>query len=261
MASSTLLGHELIPEPVNAENIRTIGVQGGHLLWIGDPCNGVGLFAVYLIFLLAYPGPWKHKLWFAALGLLSIHLINALRIAALCIIVTSRLRAAELQPRLHLLCGGVRLGVPALGHLGAPLLPTSRHVAHEPARMRFVARCSILLVGRAAGRRARVPVPEPQLPASTTWRTTARSPMPTAPSKRLVDGLLDSAGLLALKWALAMLFVALMAGPVHRSWPGCCSAIIATRALILSASSAIGALALLLHWLASALPGPGSACR
>lgn len=83
----TGLGYELIPEPVNAENIRTIGVQGGHLLWIGDPCNGVGLFAVYLIFLIAYPGPWKHKLWFAPLGLLSIHLINALRVAALCIVV------------------------------------------------------------------------------------------------------------------------------------------------------------------------------
>ncbi|HRH70938.1 MAG: hypothetical protein JNL43_07200 [Flavobacteriales bacterium] len=82
------LGHELIPEPANAENIRTIGVQGGHLLWIGDPCNGVGLFATYLIFLIAYPGPRRHKIWFAALGLLSIHLINALRVAALCIIVT-----------------------------------------------------------------------------------------------------------------------------------------------------------------------------
>jgi len=83
----TLLGQELIPEPVNAEHIRTIGVQGGHLLWIGDPCNGVGLFAVFLIFLTAYPGPWKHKIWFGALGLFSIHLINALRVVALCLIV------------------------------------------------------------------------------------------------------------------------------------------------------------------------------
>jgi len=82
-----LFGQELIPEPVNADNLRTIGVQGGHLLWIGDPCNGVGLFAVYLIFLVAYPGPWKHKIWFGPLGLVTIHLINALRVAALCLIV------------------------------------------------------------------------------------------------------------------------------------------------------------------------------
>lgn len=84
----TTLGYALIPEPVNADNIRTIGIEGGHLLWIGDPCNGVGLFAVFLIFLLAYGGPWKHKLWFGTLGILSIHLINALRVAALCIVVS-----------------------------------------------------------------------------------------------------------------------------------------------------------------------------
>ncbi len=83
-----MLGYTLIPEPVNADHIRTIGVEGGHLLWIGDPCNGVGLFAVFLIFLMAYGGPWKHKLWFGALGILSIHLINAMRVAALCIVVS-----------------------------------------------------------------------------------------------------------------------------------------------------------------------------
>jgi exosortase family protein XrtF len=84
----TLLGYQLIPEPMNADHIRTIGVEGGHLLWIGDPCNGVGLFAVFLIFLVSYGGPLKHMLWFGVLGVLSIHLINALRVAALCIVVS-----------------------------------------------------------------------------------------------------------------------------------------------------------------------------
>jgi exosortase family protein XrtF len=86
-ATGTLLGtigYELIPEPAQPE--RTIGVQGGILLWVGDACNGASLFAVYLIFLLAFPGPWRHKAWFAAVGLLSIHAINILRIAALCIV-------------------------------------------------------------------------------------------------------------------------------------------------------------------------------
>jgi len=79
-----LLGYELIPEPAQPE--RTIGVQGGILLWIGDACNGLGLFAVFLIFIIAFPGPVKHKAWFAVAGLISIHAINTLRIAALCII-------------------------------------------------------------------------------------------------------------------------------------------------------------------------------
>ena len=83
-----LFGYELIPEPINAEHVRTIGVEGGHLLWIGDPCNGLSLFAVFTVFLIAYPGPWRHKAWFITAGILSIHLINALRVAALCIIVS-----------------------------------------------------------------------------------------------------------------------------------------------------------------------------
>lgn len=81
------LGYALIPEPGGDDN-RYIGVQGGSLLWIGDPCNGVSLFAVFSIFLLAYPGPWKHKAWFLPLGLLSIHVLNMLRIVVLCIVVT-----------------------------------------------------------------------------------------------------------------------------------------------------------------------------
>jgi len=83
----TGLGETMIPEPVNAEMIRTIGVEGGHLLWIGDPCNGLSIFAVYLIFLAAYPGPLAHKTWFGVVGLVSIHAINALRIVALCLVV------------------------------------------------------------------------------------------------------------------------------------------------------------------------------
>lgn len=84
----TGIGYTLIPEPANAEQIRTIGIDGGSLLWIGDPCNGLSLFAVFGIFMLTYPGPWKHKAWFIPLGMLTIHLINTLRIVALCIIVS-----------------------------------------------------------------------------------------------------------------------------------------------------------------------------
>ncbi len=81
------LGYELLPEPAVDFN-RYIGVQGGSLLWIGDPCNGLSLFAVFTIFLLAYPGPWKKKLWFIPAGILTIHLLNVVRIVVLCHVVT-----------------------------------------------------------------------------------------------------------------------------------------------------------------------------
>jgi exosortase family protein XrtF len=68
------------------ETIRTIGIAGTHGLWIGDPCNGLTLFALFSLFILAYPGKWKHKLWYIPVGITLIHLLNIIRITALCII-------------------------------------------------------------------------------------------------------------------------------------------------------------------------------
>lgn len=70
----------------NHETIRTIGVQGSSGLWIGDPCNGLTLFALFSLFILAYPGNWKHKLWYIPAGITLIHIMNIIRIAVLCII-------------------------------------------------------------------------------------------------------------------------------------------------------------------------------
>ena len=81
------LGYEMLPEPrIDLE--RYIGVQGGSHLWIGDACNGIPLFAVFVAFIIAFPGPWKHKAWFIPAGIALIHLLNALRVAVLCVVVT-----------------------------------------------------------------------------------------------------------------------------------------------------------------------------
>jgi exosortase family protein XrtF len=70
--------------------IRTVGIDGTHGLWIGDPCNGLTLFALFTIFIVAFPGPWKHKLWFIPVGITVIHFLNVIRITALCVIVLKR---------------------------------------------------------------------------------------------------------------------------------------------------------------------------
>lgn len=54
---------------------------------VGAPCDGIVLLALFTVFILAFPGPWKHKIWFLPLGLISIHFINVLRIVSLAIIV------------------------------------------------------------------------------------------------------------------------------------------------------------------------------
>lgn len=81
------MGYTLMPAPPAAQQIRTIGIDGSTGVWIGDPCNGIALFALFLIFMLAYPGPVKKKLWYIPLGLVIIHVVNIIRITALTIIV------------------------------------------------------------------------------------------------------------------------------------------------------------------------------
>lgn len=67
-----------------------VGIAGSPGVTIGAPCDGIILFALFSIFVLAYPGPWKHKAWFMPLGVVAIHYINVLRVVALATIVNYR---------------------------------------------------------------------------------------------------------------------------------------------------------------------------
>lgn len=69
-----------------SEDIRTMGIDGSHGLWIGDPCNGITLFALFTGFIIAYPGKIKWKLLYIPFGLITIHLINVFRIVSLSLI-------------------------------------------------------------------------------------------------------------------------------------------------------------------------------
>lgn len=50
---------------------------------LGDECNGFKLFSIFSIFILAFPGSWKTKLWFIPLGIVIVHLANIIRVCAL----------------------------------------------------------------------------------------------------------------------------------------------------------------------------------
>ncbi|MCC6600665.1 MAG: archaeosortase/exosortase family protein [Crocinitomicaceae bacterium] len=64
-----------------------IGIIGTNGVTVGASCDGIVLFALFIVFVLSFPGPWKHRLWFIPSGLLVIHLLNALRVSALVLIV------------------------------------------------------------------------------------------------------------------------------------------------------------------------------
>lgn len=50
---------------------------------VGDPCNGLLLYALFAGFILAFPGPVRDKLWFVPLGVLAIYALNVGRVAGL----------------------------------------------------------------------------------------------------------------------------------------------------------------------------------
>ena len=82
----SLLGYGLIPTVFLDENVRTLGIDGSHGVFIADSCAGLPLLALFAGFILAYPGPISKKLWFIPLGLVTVHLINVVRIVALCLL-------------------------------------------------------------------------------------------------------------------------------------------------------------------------------
>jgi exosortase family protein XrtF len=65
-----------------------IGIVGSNGVTIGAPCDGVVLYALFIVFVIAFPGPLKHKFWYVPLGAISVFYLNVLRIVALAIIMS-----------------------------------------------------------------------------------------------------------------------------------------------------------------------------
>jgi exosortase/archaeosortase family protein len=85
------LCHHIIQLPVmyTTRNLLLDGTKG---IFVADHCLGVPVMVVFVFFITVYEGPWRHKLWFIPLGLMSIIFINAIRIASL---VYLQLNASE----------------------------------------------------------------------------------------------------------------------------------------------------------------------
>lgn len=67
-------------------DFQVIGIDGSNGVWVGSNCNAISLFSLFSVFIIAYPGPMKHKLWFIPSGIILIHIINIIRLVALALI-------------------------------------------------------------------------------------------------------------------------------------------------------------------------------
>ncbi|MCW3076602.1 MAG: hypothetical protein JWO32_1211 [Bacteroidetes bacterium] len=67
-------------------DFQVIGIDGSNGVWVGSNCNAITLFTLFSVFIIAYPGHQKSKLWFIPLGIVFIHVLNLLRVVALALI-------------------------------------------------------------------------------------------------------------------------------------------------------------------------------
>jgi exosortase/archaeosortase family protein len=50
---------------------------------VNHSCSGLKQFYQWVVLMLLYPGPWKHKTWFIPLGLVIIHFVNLFRLVGM----------------------------------------------------------------------------------------------------------------------------------------------------------------------------------
>jgi exosortase family protein XrtF len=67
-------------------DMQVVGIDGSSGVWVGSNCNAITLFALFAVFVAAFPGRQKAKIWFIPLGMLAIHILNILRVVSLALI-------------------------------------------------------------------------------------------------------------------------------------------------------------------------------
>lgn len=67
-------------------DFQVIGIDGSNGVWVGSNCNAISLFILFSVFVIWYPGHQKAKLWFIPFGIITIHLLNIIRVVCLALI-------------------------------------------------------------------------------------------------------------------------------------------------------------------------------
>ena len=77
-----LMGYQTFASK-EVNDFQVFGIDGSNGVWIGGPCNGITLMFLFAIFVIAYPGNKKAKLWYLPLGIAIVYFINIIRIISL----------------------------------------------------------------------------------------------------------------------------------------------------------------------------------
>ena len=81
--SATLLRLTGFAAGTQADTPTIVTMYNQAAVIVGNPCNGLVLYALFAGFVVSYPGSGRRRLWFIPLGIVTIYLLNVLRIAVL----------------------------------------------------------------------------------------------------------------------------------------------------------------------------------
>jgi len=65
---------------------QTFHFENNGFITINHSCSGLKPMLQFLLLMLIFPGPWKHKAWFLPMGLVLVHLTNLFRISGLAVV-------------------------------------------------------------------------------------------------------------------------------------------------------------------------------
>jgi exosortase/archaeosortase family protein len=82
---SVWLVDNILRIPITTED-RTLLFENTGFITINHGCSGLKQILQFLLLMLVFPGPWKHKAWFIPMGILLVHFTNLFRITGLAVI-------------------------------------------------------------------------------------------------------------------------------------------------------------------------------
>ena len=82
-------GLNLLGFPAEVDNTSPISyllLNGKKVVGVGHACNALVLFAIFVGFIIIFPGKIFHKLWFMAAGIVLVFFVNVLRVLSLTLV-------------------------------------------------------------------------------------------------------------------------------------------------------------------------------
>lgn len=69
------------------DQTRTMYFSNSGYIAVNSSCSGFKPMLQFVLLMMIYPGPWRHKLWFIPMGLFIVHLTNLFRITGLSVVI------------------------------------------------------------------------------------------------------------------------------------------------------------------------------